>query len=468
MANYNYIYVVAPTEKLGATKGRYSNVTDSGDRQLVNQININNIYRKPPYQILKISSKYFDRVLVAWETTIAGSYTINAPSDSSMWSDQDKFLFWPEDFKIKFISCHSIPFTNDIVDDLNRYNNFYMFTPEFNPATDYSKYTQVENMIYFVPVPMQKPDLVRNVEVDGVIVLKRMDPEWINTIAVKPVTEFVYLRENGNTIVVKDRPDIVLLPYDTASPNKTEVVGKVLTFNVLSYFSEATGVNLVEALLRETADKLWLEKFKRTMKGTSELPSKEAELQTFVRDANSFIIQAQQKIAAAQTVKKEIDQINEYGDNLSERKLNDLKMLRSWGCKLDGNLIILPISNLIIACDGNHYKIGDLWLTYDTSRGPGSDPIRVRLAEGQKKLNSCSESVHPHVYSEGNICYGSAANEVSRSLKAGDIPTALMWASQVLKDFNPDSPVSEVSYWPRCDADGNNVRDHEIVQRRRR
>lgn len=70
----------------------------------------------------------------------------------------------------------------------------------------------------------------------------------------------------------------------------------------------------------------------------------------------------------------------------------------------------------------------------------GPSTAKVRLLPHQNNLVS-QYRCHPHVYSDGRICYGGAHAIIPKLLANGEVANAVRLITQIITEYNPNSPL---------------------------
>lgn len=450
-----YYYFIAPlANSAKCTNGRYSDVKDASSRSLVSEVNLKEIYVKASYRLLKVSSKYVEKVTSTWGFDMSKAAILNALPDSTIMNSEDRLVVMPEDLDNKIVSFVPVHIGKTLLEEMNKYNEVFIITPDFSPTTDYSTLTKDERVVYFIPLFINDPNYVESVIMNGVAVSMRLKAQWLEKLIVKPYNEWGYIKEDGEVITLKDNLSIALMPIGVATPPFDVTIIQMVMHNMFMYIYEATGRDMLKEISEYKADQEWASKLAEVYTNGNiddEIDKYNRQLSQVESDYHKLSSNMREALGTRKAIEASISAGDVSPDNVIKQKA-----LRSLGCYIDGNKVVMPLNGVKLEHDGKMFMIGDLLVDIIVDRA-SSMQLKVRRNPSSKVYNESTRNPHPHVDTDGNLCLGDVREEANKCIKMGDMCSLLMWVSHILMIYNAASPHADVSYWPECDKDGNIV-----------
>jgi hypothetical protein len=452
------VYFISPSNTtLFGTK--YTMLQDGGARNLMTIIDTRNELVGGTHRVAETNEKYLNSLLAKWGCNLQGSVEFKGIPGCSISSQNEKIYVYPED--IKKAGDTIISFSSDLRKEvinmaeafLSRHEARMILLPKMVVNYDYSKLPEVEGFFYLLPVDVNSPHLMEDVSIAGMNMYKRFTAEWTDYI-LKPENTYEYLSDNKvwSPITLANRPDIVLMPFDTDlwARQNSDVSAKFYLYYLISYMSTVLGENLFEAYARDESDKKWLESVKTAMSGsgsrdiTQRIANVESNIMSEVESICRNIKDRELLVRkAASTGTGNVDE---------KMLLREKRALQTIGCVLNEREIVYKSNNVIIESNGRHYKIGDveIYVNIDNlSKG-----AYVRMQNGKKTLNKGTGYIHPHISPDGRVCTGNVSEETSSAIRTGEISRLIMFIDAVLHSYNYEGQFNDIAHWPRCDEKG--------------
>jgi hypothetical protein len=170
------------------------------------------------------------------------------------------------------------------------------------------------------------------------------------------------------------------------------------------------------------------------------------EIDSAERNAASNLANFLNERRNADALRRLLPSLDSNSGELYEMAANKLARVKSMsdvaGVSVDGGSLIVRTKPIKLSYNGAVFNIGE----YDIRLAIESGAIRIRNVPLSAK--GWLDHTHPHGYSgSGNnggfsdACFGTSADGLVRSLAAFDIDVVVLTVIQILKSYNPDSPL---------------------------
>lgn len=450
-----YRYVLIPEGAPLTAGSKYGEVRDNGGR------NYTTFYGKylkdgqTRYRFARVHNKYWKYTTRKWGLNDKTAWTLNMiPGDSGLPAvKQDRIVICPEDHGSGFISMNNF-YTPDpgLETIVKSFNVKAIIGPMMDNSFDYSKLEKREGLIYIIPTPVPSGSKTgpEDVVTDGVRVFKKYKTEWLKHI-LPPAVPLAYLDDAKEITVVVNRPDILVCPTSSSSSDR-QMLGITMSYSILKYLSILAGQDMLKEYTRGTVDRLWSEKLAKALSGAN---SNDAE-----RRLNDATNNYRRKLEELGQLARSIENIKIQRQKSTELKsdagLEEMKVLRDWGCWIEDDLIVYPFYNLKIEDQNKHWHfIGDIEVVYDVA----NNRVMGRRRPGAVAYNKNSSNPHPHVNTGGSICLGTVAEDVAMAMKTMNISRVFADLMMIVPVYNEKSPWCDIQNWPLCEKDGTLLLD---------
>lgn len=240
---------------------------------------------------------------------------------------------------------------------------------------------------------------------------------------------------------IEDRNALVLY-YDIMSTNRSYQTDCEVLFFFVKYLVDYMKKEKVKKKnLKAIIEKKTMEQFSVAIK--SEITNKENENKGFknnIDEYEKYIIDHIKKMAINDT---EIESVKKMLANVKgyvQKQITEIKRLdfvKSVDLSAEG--LKVNIGDIFIRHRGDNVYIGDFSIIIK--------PKRIRIENNDPLKRDGTFYAHPHISSDGTVCYGSRKNDIIKLLAQNEFKKLVHILHLYLKSYNEGDSYNNIRYW---------------------